>query len=163
MKLCETNSIELFKEAHILTRPRLRENIHRQFMYSLCGLFVHVCNCYICVSLVAICNLLRPVVSVTTNQYSTLQLIMIYHLRLYFDAHFWQPIIIEYCRSFFVQYLKLIVVWIWYPNQLKCYHKFCIISINYFEWFEDMCIMIDEKIIKNCEIFMFIRVWSMLF
>ena len=101
MKLYETNSIELFKEAHILTRPRLTENIHRQFMYSLCGLFVHVCNCYICVSLVAICNLLRPVVSVTTNQYSTLQLIMIYHLRLYFDAHFWQPIIIKYCRSFF--------------------------------------------------------------
>ena len=158
MKLYETNSIELFKEVHILTRPRLTENIHRQFIYSLFGRFVHVCNCYICVSLVAICNLLRPVVSVTTNQYSTLQLIMIYHLRLYFDAHFWQPIIIEYCRSFFVQYLKLIVVWIWYPNQLKCYHKFCIISI-----FEDMCIMIDEKIIKNCEIFMFIRVWSMLF
>ena len=102
MKLYETNSIELFKEAHILTRPRLTENIHRQFMYSLCGLVVHVCNCYICVSLVAICNLLRPVVSVTTNQYSTLQLIMIYHLRLYFDAHFWQPIIIKYCRSFFL-------------------------------------------------------------
>ena len=134
MKLYETNSIELFKEAHILTRPRLTENIHRQFIYSLFGRFVHVCNCYICVSLVAICNLLRPVVSVTTNQYSTLQLIMIYHLRLYSDAHFWQLIIIKYCRSFFFLYLKFIVVWIWYPNQLKCYHKFCIISIYNDRW-----------------------------